>query len=97
MQQMSADRGKSGKTYIEYVQMAGGIDPELTAGRGVRIFDREGNRHGPERIIQPEDKIYVPKNSFNYVFAQRYGPVIVTTAAIVSLILDLTYIIDYFK
>jgi protein involved in polysaccharide export with SLBB domain len=75
-----------GKGVLDYLQLAGGFDPDLSNGRRVRVVDREGNRFGTDRIIQPEDKIYVPKNSFEYIFNKRVYPIVTTTAAIVALV-----------
>jgi hypothetical protein len=83
----------AGKTYMEYIQLAGGFNPELTTGKGVRIYDREGERQPITRIIQPEDKIYVPRNNPLYVFTRQIGPIITTLAAALSLVLNLDDII----
>ncbi len=85
----------AGKRYLEYVQAAGGFDMELTNGKRVVIVDREGKRHTPDRIIQPEDKIYIPKNSFDYVFTKRIGPIVVTMAAILTLIIRFDSIVNF--
>ncbi len=86
----------AGKRYIEYVQAAGGFDTELTTGKRVVIMDREGKQQKPDRIIQPEDKIYIAKDSFNYLFTKRLGPIIVTFAAIVGLVVSVGEIYSYF-
>jgi len=84
----------AGKTYLDYVQMAGGFDPELATGKGIRILDRDGKKFSTDRIIQPEDKIYVPKNNPSYVFTRRIGPVLVTLSALIALLLNFTDIVD---
>jgi polysaccharide export outer membrane protein len=87
----------AGKTYLEYIQLAGGVDPELTTGKGIKIIDRDGKMHTIDRVIQPEDKIYVPKNHPIYLFTNRLGPIIVTLAAITSMAYNLSTAISYFK
>ncbi len=83
----------AGKKYLEYVQLAGGFNVEDTTGKRVVIIDRDGVRHGADRIIEPEDKIYIPKDSFNYWFTKRVGPIIGTTAAILGVILSVNEIL----
>jgi polysaccharide export outer membrane protein len=84
----------AGKTYLDYVQMAGGLDPEEATGSGIRIIDRDGNQFKTDRIIQPEDKIYVPKNNPSYIFTRRIGPILVTLSALISVIADFAAILQ---
>lgn len=84
----------AGKTFLEYIQLAGGFDPELATGKGIRIVDRDGKRHKVDRVIQPEDKIYVPKNNPLYVFNRQIGPVLTTLAAVVALALNINDIVS---
>ena len=79
----------AGKQFLEYVMMAGGFNPEEHIGDKVYILDRDGNRFGKERIIQPDDKIFAPKNSPLYIFNNSIGPVVTTTAAVISLSLTI--------
>ena len=79
----------AGKTYLEYVTMAGGFNNEEHAGDLVYIVDRDGHSHGKDRIIQPEDRIFAPKNSPIYIFNNTIGPIVTTTAAVISLTLTL--------
>ena len=79
----------AGKTYLEYIQMAGGFDPDEHIGSSVTIFDRDGTKHGKDRIIQPEDRIFAPRNSPEFYFNVKIGAYIVTTAALVSLVINL--------
>ncbi len=75
----------AGKKYIEYVMMAGGFNTEEHVGDYVVIMDRDGNKYGKNRVIQPEDKIFAPKNSPYYIFINRIGPIITTTSAVITL------------
>ncbi len=79
----------AGKTYLEYVMMAGGFNTEEHAGDTVYIVDRDGHRYGKDRIIQPEDRIFAPKNSPIYIFNNTIGPIVSTTAAVISLTLTI--------
>ena len=79
----------AGKTYLEYIQMAGGFDRDEHIGSSVTIFDRDGNKHGKDRVIQPEDRIFAPRNSPEYYYNVKMGRYIVTTAAILALLLSL--------
>ena len=79
----------AGKTYLEYVMMAGGFNTEEHVGNAVYIVDRDGKRYGKDRIIQPEDKIFAPKNSPIYIFNNTIGPIVSTTAAVISLTLTI--------
>lgn len=58
-------------------------------GDAVYILDRDGNRYGKERVIQPDDKIFAPKNSPIYIFNNTIGPVVTTAAAVLSLTLSI--------
>ncbi len=84
----------AGKNYMEYIMMAGGFNTEQHAGTAVYILDRDGKRYSEDRIIQPEDKIFAPKNSPLYILTDKIGPVVTTTAAIVALT---TTLWDLFK
>jgi len=79
----------AGKTYLEYVTMAGGFNEEEHVGDLVYILDRNGHRYGKNRIIQPEDKIFAPKNSPIYIFNNTIYPIVTTTAAVISLTLTI--------
>ncbi len=79
----------AGKTYLEYVMMAGGFNTEEHVGDTVYIVDRDGHRYGKDRIIQPEDRIFAPKNSPIYIFNNTIGPIVTTTAAVISLTLTI--------
>ena len=79
----------AGKNFLEYVMMAGGFNTEEHMGDAVYILDRDGNRYGKERIIQPDDKIFAPKNSPIYIFNNTIGPIVTTTAAVLSLTLTI--------
>jgi len=69
------------RTYEYYVNLAGGIDPDKNTNRKVVIRDIEEVLRTTEAVIQPEDRIYVPANSFFYKF-NRYAPVISTVLAL---------------
>ncbi len=79
----------AGKTYLEYIQMAGGFNRDEHIGSSVSIFDRDGNKHGRDRVIQPEDRIFAPRNSPEYYFNVKMGTYVITTAALLALILSL--------
>jgi len=78
----------AGKTYLEYIQMAGGFNRDEHIGNSVSIFDRNGNKHGKDRIIQPEDRIFAPRNSPEFYFNVKMGTYVGTTAAIVALVVS---------
>jgi polysaccharide biosynthesis/export protein len=77
-----------GKTFLEYIQMAGGFDPDEHIGSSVTIIDRDGNQHNKDRIIQPEDRIFAPRNSPEYFFNVKLGTYVGTTAALVALVIS---------
>lgn len=78
----------AGKTYLEYIQRAGGFNIDEHIGSNVSIFDKDGNKHGKDRIIQPEDRIFAPRNSPNYYFNVKMGAYVGTTAALVALVVS---------
>ncbi len=78
----------AGKTYLEYVQMAGGFNIDEHVGSSVSIFDKNGNKYGKNRIIQPEDRIFAPRNSLNYYFNNKMGTYVGTTAALIALVVS---------
>ncbi len=65
------------RTYEYYVSLAGGIDPDKNTNNKVIIKDMEEILRTTEAVIQPEDKIYVPANSFFHNF-NKYFPLITT-------------------
>ncbi|MCK5674772.1 MAG: SLBB domain-containing protein, partial [Spirochaetales bacterium] len=79
----------AGKTYLEYIQMAGGFNRDEHIGSSVSIFDREGIKHSKDRVIQPEDRIFAPRNSPEYYFNVKMGTYVITTAALLALIISL--------
>lgn len=79
----------AGKTYLEYIQMAGGFNIDEHIGSFVTIFDRDGNKHGRDRVIQPEDRIFAPRNSPEYYFNVKMGTYVGTTAALIALVLSI--------
>ncbi len=81
-----------GKTYSHYLNLAGGINPELNSGNKVSIMDSLGKRVMRSQAIQPGDSIYVRTNDFLYNF-NRYFPLISSTLALFTATLTL---VDYF-
>ena len=65
------------RTHEYYVNLAGGIDHDKNTNNKVVIRDMEEVLRTTEAIIQPEDRIYVPANSFFYNF-NKYFPFITT-------------------
>jgi polysaccharide export outer membrane protein len=77
-----------GKTYMHYIDLAGGINPEINACNGVSIRSADGHRRRKNEPIQPGDRIYVYTNKFIHNF-NRYFPVITTSAALITAVLTI--------
>ena len=61
------------KTWEYYVNLAGGFNIDTHTGRKVKIYDVYGEKYKPkDRILQPEDVIFVPRNHPMY-WIGRYG------------------------
>jgi protein involved in polysaccharide export with SLBB domain len=66
-----------------YVNLAGGINPELNTLSSMRITDINGKRLKKGEQIPPESTVYVFKNSWLYYF-NLYSPVILTTCSLIT-------------
>ena len=77
-----------GKTYIYYVDMAGGIDTERNSNGMVNITDSIGNPRETDEIIQSGSRILVQPNDFIYNF-NRYFPVVTTGIAFITTIITI--------
>lgn len=74
------------KTYSYYLEMAGGVNPELGTTRGIRVIDRYGKQIPKESYLEPEARVYVPY-SFSYYF-RKYFPLVVSSATAVLYIVQ---------
>lgn len=72
-----------GRTADYYVNLAGGINPELNTLGTMGITDVSGKKLKKTDQIPPESTIYVYKNSWLYYF-DLYSPVILTTCSIIT-------------
>ena len=66
-----------------YVNLAGGINPELNTLGTMGITDVKGKRLNKSNEIPPESTVYVYKNSWLYYF-NLYSPVVLTTCSIIT-------------
>jgi polysaccharide export outer membrane protein len=82
-----------GKTYLYYLNLAGGINPELNSGGRVIIRDPKGKRVERSQVIRPGDAIYVRTNDFIYNF-NRFFPLISSTLTLLTATVTL---VDYFS
>jgi protein involved in polysaccharide export with SLBB domain len=76
-----------GKDYSYYVNLAGGIDPEMNKGKEVSVTDKEGNPLENSIIIQPGNNILVETNDFAYNF-NRYFPIITAGITFISAVIS---------
>jgi polysaccharide biosynthesis/export protein len=58
-----------------YINMAGGVDPEKNGNGHYAVYDQNGKKRKATDSLMPNDRIYVPINSFTYN-AVRYTPLI---------------------
>ncbi len=72
-----------GKTYSYYLNLAGGINPELNSGGRVSITDSGGKRVKRSQVIRPGDTIFVRTNDFFYNF-NRVFPLITSTLTLLT-------------
>ena len=80
------------KSYDYYLGLAGGFDIDGHSGMKVRITDVYGNKHKQkERIIQPEDVIFAPRNNPIFWISKYGGDIAVLTASLTSLIILVNY------
>ena len=75
-----------GKNYSYYVDLAGGIDPEMNTDNRVSITDSQGKIRGLDEIIKPGDRIFVHTNNFVYNFNRSF-PIITTGIAFITTII----------
>jgi hypothetical protein len=73
---------------MHYVDLAGGINPEMNACNWVSIRSAEGHRRGKNEPIQPGDRIYVHTNDFLYNL-NRYFPAITSSAVLITAVLTI--------
>jgi len=78
--------------YSYYVDMAGGVNPELGTTKAIQVTDKFGERISKESHIEPETRVYVPY-SFSYYFL-KYFPVIVSSAVV---IFNLVQVLEIFE
>jgi hypothetical protein len=68
--------------------LAGGVDQERNNGKSRFIYDVDGKPRKLTDLIQPEDRIFVPANSFLYTFG-RVSSIITTMISVASLALGI--------
>lgn len=74
------------KTYMHYINLAGGTDPERGNPRRVSVFDRNNETVPKQSILEPESSIHVPY-AFSYYFV-KYFPIITSSiSAILSILI----------
>jgi polysaccharide export outer membrane protein len=71
-----------------YIGLAGGINEELNTGKIVKIIDLAGREKTKKDLIEPEDSIVVPANSFLYGFG-KVSSILTTIISVASLVLTL--------
>ncbi|OHD81217.1 MAG: hypothetical protein A3J97_09285, partial [Spirochaetes bacterium RIFOXYC1_FULL_54_7] len=76
------------RSWAYYVGLAGGIDENTNNGRGQKIFDYLGENRSTDDPVQPEDRIFVPANSFLYNFG-RVSTILSTTISVASLVIGM--------
>ncbi len=76
------------RSWAYYVSLAGGVNEELNNGKHQFIFDIDGKPRSISELIQPEDRILIPANSFLYNFG-RVSSILTTTISITSLALGI--------
>ena len=57
-----------------YVGLAGGRDAERNDGSGLTLTDPQGREKASSSVVAPDDQIFVPTNSFLYVFDRGFNP-----------------------
>ena len=73
------------KTYLYYVNLAGGIDPER-GSKNVIVTDLDNERRNKQSFLEPEDRVHIPY-SFGYYFV-KYFPIITSSvSAILSILI----------
>ena len=77
-----------GGTYQHYISLAGGFDQERNKGGEVIISDPGGSIKQAADLIRPGDRIYVPSNSFIYMF-NTYFPIITSGIAFITTIISI--------
>jgi polysaccharide export outer membrane protein len=80
------------KSWDYYMGLAGGFDIDSHSGSRVRITDVYGDKHKQkERIIQPEDVIFAPRNNPIFWIGKYGGDIAILTASLTSLIILTNY------
>jgi polysaccharide biosynthesis/export protein len=78
-----------GRTWSYYVNLAGGADKEKNSGNQLYIEDGAGARFGKDRIVEPDDSIYLESNNFFYGFGKA--------AAILSVVISIaTFALNWY-
>ncbi len=80
------------KNWEYYVNLAGGFNYDNHIGRKVRIYDVYGNKYKQdERILQPEDVIYAPRNNPMYWIGKYGGDLAVIATTITTAVILVNY------
>jgi len=82
-----------GKNFEYYIQLAGGIDPELNTNNKVSISGHEGDTVDPDTVIEPGDRIFVETNDFAYNF-NRYFPIVTTGIAFILTMIEIVNLLS---
>ena len=76
------------RSWAYYVSLAGGVNEERNNGRNHKVYNLEGQQRSLSDLIQPEDRIVIPANSFLYNFG-RISTILTTTISVASLALGI--------
>jgi len=80
------------KSWEYYVGLAGGFNIDEHSGTKVKITDVYGEKHKQkERIIQPEDVIYAPRNNPIFWIGKYGSDIAILTTSVTSLVILLNY------
>jgi polysaccharide biosynthesis/export protein len=73
------------RSYMYYINGAGGFDPEKNAGAAVSVLDAADKSQPLDRPIQPEDRINAEVNNIAY-YINQWAPVISVSVSVVALV-----------
>ena len=73
------------KTYEYYLDLAGGVNPDLGKFGDVKITDSNYERIDRQSVLGPESRIQVPY-SFSYFFFKYFPIIVSSTSAVVSIL-----------
>ena len=65
------------RTAAYYIGLAGGRDPERNDGTGLTLTDAQGREKAPSSLVEPDDQIFVPTNSFLFLLDRIATPLAV--------------------